>query len=66
MVWCVCLSLILPLINPQAAVSLSWIDNIGTNILARTGDWEDDADYDHVDGDDHVDSHDHVDDDMII
>jgi len=31
------LGIILPLINPQAAVSLSWIDQIGTNILARTG-----------------------------
>ena len=32
------LGIVLPLINPQLAVSLSWIDKIGTNILARTGD----------------------------
>jgi len=31
------LGIVLPLINPQLAVSLSWIDKIGTNILARTG-----------------------------
>jgi len=31
------LGLVLPLINPQAAVSLSFIDQLGTNILARTG-----------------------------
>ena len=30
---------LLLLINPQAAVSLSFIDQLGTNILARTGDF---------------------------
>ena len=41
-------SVVLSLIHPQAAVSLNWIDKIGTNILARTGDfhadWQDEVD----------------------
>ena len=41
-------SVVFSLINPQAAVSLNWIDKIGTNILARTGDfhadWQDEVD----------------------